>query len=171
LRLPQRPKHKIRALLSDVDGVWTDGGMYFSQIGQAMKRFNAKDGFIVATMQAAGVPILWVTGDDSAITRARARKLGIQCVCPGVEGKGKCVRQLMASYGLKADEVAFMGDDLSDLPGMTQVGLSICPADAADPVLEAADWVTARDGGQGAVREVCDQILKWNAELDQEGPQ
>ncbi|MBP8954976.1 MAG: HAD family hydrolase [Armatimonadetes bacterium] len=169
MRKPDRPDNRIKALFSDVDGVWTDGGMYFSQVGQAMKRFDVKDGYIVQFAQRAGIQIVWVTGDDSAITRARARKLGIECVCPGVEGKRECVRALLESKGLEPGEVVFMGDDLSDLMGMEAVGIKACPADAVPAVLEAADWVTERTGGHGAVRELLDQIMAWNAELEQEG--
>jgi YrbI family 3-deoxy-D-manno-octulosonate 8-phosphate phosphatase len=143
--------------------------MYFNQTGQGFKRFNVKDGYIVEYVRRAGVRIVWVTGDDSLITQARARKLGIDCVCPGVEGKRDCVQRLLGQYGLKREEVLFIGDDLSDLPGMAEVGLTACPADAVPDVLEAADWITARDGGHGAVREICDQVLKWNAELEREG--
>lgn len=163
-KLP-RPKARIRALISDVDGVWTDSGMYFDADGQAMKRFDVKDGYIVHVMQEAGVSILWVTGDDSEITRARAERLGIDEVCGGVEDKGECVRRLLESHSLRPDEVVYIGDDLSDLPGMAQVGIAACPADAVAEVIASADLVTTNLGGKGAVREVCDLILTWNAEL------
>jgi len=169
LRKPPKPKVRIKAIFSDVDGVWTDGGMYFDQVGQAMKRFDAKDGFIVEYMRRAGVRIIWVTGDDSGVTRARARKLGIDCVCPGVEGKRECVCDLLGDLSYRPDEVIFVGDDLSDLPGMAETGIAACPADAVREVLEAADWITERNGGHGAIREICDQVLQWNREFDEEG--
>ena len=130
--------------------------------------FRRHDGYIVQSAQRAGIQIV---GDRRrlAITRARARKLGIECVCPGVEGKRECVRALLESSGLEPGEVVFMGDDLSDLMGMEAVGIKACPADAVPAVLEAADWVTERTGGHGAVRELLDQIMAWNAELEQEG--
>lgn len=160
------PGRAVRALITDVDGVWTDGGMYFDHGGQALKRFDVKDGYIVGVMRRAAVLVLWVTGDDSDVTRARARWLGIDGVCSGVEDKGACVRQLMAQHDLRREEVVYMGDDLNDLPAMAEAGLTVCPADAVAEVRAAADLVTAGGGGHGAVREVCDMILKWNAQLE-----
>lgn len=162
----QRPAHRIRALITDVDGVLTDGGMYFDAQGQAAKRFNVKDGFIVGTMRRAGVLLAWISGDDSDITRARAQRLGIAEVYSGVEDKGECLRDLMERHGLRPQEVAYMGDDLNDLPAMRLVGFSACPADAMPAVAAAAHYVATRRGGEGAFREVCDLILLWNSELD-----
>lgn len=166
----RRPVCRIRALITDVDGVLTDGGMYFDRNGQALKRFNVKDGYIVRTMQESGVLMAWVTGDDSDITRARAARMGIDELHSGVDDKGQCVAALLARHGIAADEAVYMGDDLNDLPGMEQVGFCACPADASPEVLRHADLVTTAKGGEGAVREVCDLILEWNRELDRRGP-
>lgn len=156
------PKARIRALLTDVDGVWTDGGMYFDQRGQALKRFDVKDGYIVALVRESGVRVVWVTGDDSDITRARARRLGIDQVCSGVEDKGACVQAVLTEHGLCPDEIVYMGDDLNDLPAISAAGFSACPADAVPQVQEAVSLVLSRKGGHGAVREICELIMKWN---------
>lgn len=160
------PDTPISALITDVDGVWTDGGMYFDHDGQRLKRFDVKDGYIVGVMRRAGVLMLWVTGDDSDVTRARAQWLGIDGVCSGVEDKGACVRQLMQQHGLRREEVVYIGDDLNDLPAMAEAGFTACPADAIAEARAGADLVTTGRGGHGAVREVCDMILKWNAQLE-----
>ena len=161
-----KPRARVRALVTDVDGVWTDGGMYFDASGQAVKRFNVKDGYIVGSMGDSGVLIMWVTGDDSDITRARASKLGIDEVCSGVEDKGQCVRALLERHDLRREQVVYMGDDLNDLSGMAEAGLTVCPSDAVAEVKQAADLVTTHAGGNGAVREICDLILMWNAEFE-----
>ncbi len=163
-----RPATAVRALISDVDGVWTDGGMYFDAAGQALKRFDVKDGYIVRVLQQAGVIVAWVTGDDSDITRARAARLGIDEVCNGVEDKGDCVRRLLERRGLTPAQVVYMGDDLNDLPAMAAAGLAACPADAVAAVRAVADIITAHGGGRGAIRELCDLILQWNVELERE---
>jgi 3-deoxy-D-manno-octulosonate 8-phosphate phosphatase (KDO 8-P phosphatase) len=156
------PQTRVRALLTDVDGVWTDGGMFFDANGQAVKRFDVKDGFIVRPLQEAGVRLVWVTGDTSAITRARAKRLGIDELHEGVEDKGAVVREFLTRNALQPAEVVYMGDDLNDLPAMAEVGLAVCPADAIPAVLAAADLITTRPGGHGAARELCDLIIKWN---------
>jgi len=166
----RRPVRRVRALITDVDGVLTDGGMYFDRGGQALKRFNVKDGYIVRPMQRSGVLMAWVTGDDSDITRARAAKMGVDELCSGVDDKGRCVRELLVRHGIGSGEAVFMGDDLNDLPAMDQVGFCACPADASPQVLRRADLITSAKGGEGAVREVCDLILEWNRELDRRGP-
>jgi len=159
-----RPTARIRALLTDVDGVMTDGGMYFDAGGQALKRFDVKDGYIVRPLQRAGVLLVWVTGDDSAITRARAAKLGIDELHSGVEDKGAVVRDFLQRHSLAREEVAYIGDDLNDLPAMAEAGFTACPADAVAEVQAAADLVVSRPGGAGAMRELCDLILQWNQE-------
>lgn len=160
--LDPRPKAIVRALISDVDGVWTDGGMYFDRNGQALKRFDVKDGYIVRPLQEAGVAIIWVSGDDSEITRARGRKLGIDQLRVGVEDKGAEVRDVLETLGLQPDEVVYLGDDLNDLPAIAVAGFSACPLDAIAAVRRAVTRVLTRPGGHGAVRELCDLILEWN---------
>jgi 3-deoxy-D-manno-octulosonate 8-phosphate phosphatase (KDO 8-P phosphatase) len=160
--LDPRPKGIVRALISDVDGVWTDGGMYFDRNGQALKRFDVKDGYIVRPLQDAGVAVIWVSGDASEITRARGRKLGIDQLRLGVQDKGAEVRDVMDTLGLQPDEVVYLGDDLNDLPAIAVAGFSACPEDAIDDVRRAVTRVLRHRGGHGAVRELADLILQWN---------
>lgn len=158
----QRPSGHIRALLTDVDGCLTDGGMYFDAAGQALKRFDVKDGYIVGPLRRAGVMLVWVSGDDSAITRARAHKLGIDELHSGVEDKGQVVRDFLCRHGLGPQEVVYLGDDVNDLPAMAEAGFCACPADATPEVRAAADLVLTRPGGHGAMRELAELILQWN---------
>ena len=163
----QRPDKRIRAFFSDIDGCQTDGGMYFGPEGQAIKRFNVKDGYIVAVLQQAGVKVIWVTADDSDISRARARRLGIDELVSGVKDKGIALFELKEKYNLETDETVYLGDDLNDLPAFAQAGLTTCPADAVPQVLAVADYMAEHNGGHGAFREIADLILSWNDELEQ----
>jgi len=156
----------VEILIMDVDGVLTDGGMYFDAQGQALKRFDVKDGFALARLHDKGFPTAVVSGDASAITRARAQRLGITYVVLGRMDKEDAVREVLASAGVSAENAVYVGDDLSDLPPMQLAGLGVAVADAVDEIKAAADWVTERPGGGGAVREVCDAILAQLADRD-----
>jgi 3-deoxy-D-manno-octulosonate 8-phosphate phosphatase (KDO 8-P phosphatase) len=155
----------IRALVTDVDGVQTDGGMYFGPEGQVLKRFNVKDGYGTVALLRAGVLVAWITADDTEIVRERARRLGITELHSGVADKGACLRDLRERHGLRRAEVAYMGDDLNDLPAMAEAGLGACPRDAVAEVAAEAAYVSTRKGGEGAVRELCDLILRHNARV------
>jgi len=149
----------VEILIMDVDGVLTDGGMYFDAQGQALKRFDVKDGLALVRLHEMGFPTAVVSGDDSAITRARAERMHITHVVLGRMDKEDAVREVLADAGVRAERAVYVGDDVSDLPAMRAVGLGVAVADAVDEVKAAAGWVTERPGGRGAVREVCDAIL------------
>jgi 3-deoxy-D-manno-octulosonate 8-phosphate phosphatase (KDO 8-P phosphatase) len=149
----------VRLLCVDVDGVLTDAGMYYGPDGEVLKKFNTRDGMGLARVRAAGVALAIISGEDSAIVHARAAKLNIDDVFSGVTNKLDIVKDLAASHNLTPDEVAYIGDDLNDLNAMEFVGLPCAVADAADPVKQAARYVTKRRGGDGAVREVCELIV------------
>jgi len=164
----------VGILILDCDGVLTDGGMYFDAGGQAMKRFDVKDGFGLVRLAAMGFPTAVVSGDDSPISAARCRILRIAHVVLGRMDKEQAVTELLESTGIAAESAVYIGDDLSDLPAMHVVGLGVAVADATDAVKAQADWVTERGGGQGAVREVCDAIIEQLARRDEaagEAPQ
>jgi len=150
----------VSILILDCDGVLTDGGMYFDADGQAMKRFDVKDGLALVRLAEMGFPTAVVSGDQSAITAARCAKLRIAHVMLGRMDKQAAVRELLAETGLDARAAVYVGDDITDIPAMRMAGLSVAVADAADAVLAEADWVTQRPGGRGAVREVCDAIIE-----------
>jgi YrbI family 3-deoxy-D-manno-octulosonate 8-phosphate phosphatase len=150
----------VRILMLDCDGVLTDGGMYFDESGQAMKRFDVKDGLGLVRLTEMGFPTAVVSGDQSAISAARCDVLRIKYVVLGRMDKETAVRELLEETGLPAESAVYVGDDISDLPALHMVGLGVAPADAVDVVKGQADWVTQRPGGHGAVREVCDAIIE-----------
>lgn len=150
----------VRILLLDCDGVLTDGGMYFDSSGQAMKRFDVKDGLGLVRLADMGFPTAVVSGDQSAISAARCDILRIGHVVLGRMDKEDAVREILAETDIPAEGAVFIGDDVSDLPAMHMVGLGVAVADAIEAVQTAADWVTEKPGGHGAVRQVCDAILE-----------
>jgi len=154
----------VRILMMDCDGVLTDGGMYFDANGQALKRFDVKDGLALAMLADMGFLTAIVSGDQSAITAARCDVLKICHVVLGRMDKEAAVRELLAETGIPAEAAVFIGDDITDLPALRMVGFGVAVADAVDAVRAEADWVTRRPGGHGAVREVCDAILAQLAE-------
>jgi len=161
---------KIRLLLLDVDGVLTDGGIIYSNIGSEIKVFNVKDGLGIRLLIEAGIRVGIVSGRESGALRCRCRDLGIDDVYENVSDKRLILPQILEKAGVAAGEVAFMGDDLPDIPLMKAVGLPIAVSDATEAVRNTADWITAAKGGCGAVREVCESLLKaqgrWEAVLE-----
>lgn len=150
---------RIRLLCVDVDGVLTDAGMYYGPDGEVLKKFNTRDGMGLARVRAAGVAVAIISGEDSAIVHARAAKLQIDDVFCGAADKLVAVDELCGRHSLTLDDVAFVGDDLNDLPALERVGLACAVADAAEPVQSVAHYVTRRRGGDGAVREVCELLI------------
>jgi len=153
------PPHEVKLLLLDVDGTLTDGGLYFTGEGQAMKRFDVHDGLGLVRLQRAGVEVIIISADRSPIIRMRAQKLGIRAVIDGCQDKGQAVRMLLEERELDPSVALYMGDDITDLAAMAEVGYSAAPANAVEAVRESADYVTGSSGGHGAVREVCDLIM------------
>ena len=150
---------RLRALVLDVDGVLTDGGLYYGDHGEALKKFNVRDGMGLRRIREAGLAVALVTGEETEIVRRRAEKLGITDVFGGVEDKRRVLGEFLASRGIAPGDAAFVGDDVNDLPALELVGLPIAVPDAVPEVLRAAHLVTGRRGGEGAVRELCDAIL------------
>lgn len=150
----------VRILFLDVDGVLTDGAMYYGDAGEALKRFHTRDGLGIRLLREAGVRVVLVTSEDSAIVLRRAEKLGLTEVHLGVQRKGVEVDRVLAEAGLSPEAAAYVGDDVNDCEALCRVGLAVAVADAEEPVKGAAHYVTRRPGGHGAVREVCDLILK-----------
>lgn len=150
---------KIKLLATDVDGVLTNGDMIYTDTGQT-KVFNVRDGLATRLALISGLRIAWITGNVTPVVAARAKDLGIEDIYQGARYKTVALNELMNRYGLSADEVAFIGDDLNDLPAFETAGVSVAVNDAAPEVKEAADIVTERPGGSGALREVIELILK-----------
>lgn len=151
---------KIKLLLLDVDGVMTDGRIIYDNDGGETKAFDVKDGHGLKLVQRAGIQVGIITGRQSAIVDRRAAELGIGLVYQGVKDKSVPFKEILEKFALKADEIAYVGDDIVDLPVMRQVGFSATVADAVDDVKTFADMVTKRPGGRGAVREICDFLLR-----------
>lgn len=151
---------RVRLLLTDVDGVLTDGGVYYGAEGEVMKRFNIRDGMGVERLrELAGVETGIVTGELSPSVAKRAEKLKIAELHLGVKQKLERVREIAARRGLSLSEIAFIGDDVNDLQVLQAVGLSACPGDAMPEVKQICDVICHRLGGLGAFRELAELIL------------
>ncbi|HSS44342.1 MAG TPA: HAD hydrolase family protein [Thermoanaerobaculia bacterium] len=159
---PKRGQPKIRALFFDVDGVLTDGRVYLSDDGREFKVFNTKDGHGIKRAVQAGLQVAWISGRTSRATELRAREVGVRYCYQGVADKLKVFRALCRRWNVTAAETAAMGDDEPDVPLLEEAGFSACPADAAPPARKAADVVLKRAGGDGAVREFVEHILRYN---------
>ncbi len=151
---------RIKLLLLDVDGVLTDGGIIYSDNGREIKRFNVKDGLGIRLLIKTGIKIGVVTGRSSKALYHRCKNLGIVHIFDNVKDKASILDRIIAQTQVSSEEIAFIGDDLPDLELMKRVGVSIAVADAHEVVLKNADMVTRVKGGKGAVREVCETILK-----------
>lgn len=159
----------IKFLAMDVDGVLTDGKLYFGRNPDPMVAFHVQDGFGLQLARAAGIRLAWITGRKNISILARSRELEIDDVVMGVSDKLATLQELLTRNNLFFSHTAFIGDDLVDIPVVSAVGLGVAVADAVPDVKEAADYITTRGGGAGAVREVVDMILKrsgrWDAAL------
>jgi 3-deoxy-D-manno-octulosonate 8-phosphate phosphatase (KDO 8-P phosphatase) len=150
----------IRLLLLDVDGVLTDGRIVFDSNGIESKFFNVKDGHGIKMLQRAGITVGIISGRESQVVANRAAELGIELVYQKSLDKMIPYRDILAKTGLTDHQVAFMGDDIIDLPILRRVGFAVAPADAVSDVFPHVHFITKNSGGWGAVREVCDLILK-----------
>jgi 3-deoxy-D-manno-octulosonate 8-phosphate phosphatase (KDO 8-P phosphatase) len=150
----------IRLLLLDVDGVMTDGRIVYDANGLEIKAFNVKDGHGIKMLQRHGIEVGIITGRTSVVVDFRARELGISLLYQGSLKKLESYADVKLKTGLVDSQIAYMGDDIIDVPVMRRVGFSAAPPDALPEVLAVADFVSVNAGGKGAVREVCDLILK-----------
>lgn len=149
----------IRLLALDCDGVLTDGGVYVDDEGREFRRFNIKDGLGLKRVMEVGIHVAIISGATSTAAVHRANSLGIQEVHIGVEDKLTCLKKICERIGVQYPTVAYMGDDLPDLPLLDAVGLSCAPSNAVEVVKARVRLVIARAGGEGAVRELCDILL------------
>ena len=151
---------RIRLLVLDVDGVLTDGGLYYGPSGEDITRFHVQDGLAMVEARRAGLALAVISGRTSASVTRRLVDLGITEVHQGVQDKSTVLAALTTRLGLDPAEVAVMGDDLVDLPVMRRAGLALAPLNAVREVREAAHWVSRRAGGEGAVREAVELLLR-----------
>lgn len=159
---------KIKLLLLDVDGILTDGRITYSSDGTETKSFDVKDGHGLKMLQRAGIDVGIITGRESSVVERRAQELGINILYQGAKDKLIPFREILEKFSISEDEIAYVGDDIVDLPILLRVGFSATVADALPEVVARVDYVTERAGGQSAVREICDLILKeaglWDSE-------
>lgn len=151
---------KIRIFVMDVDGTMTDGSMYYSQNGEELKRFFVRDGMGIILLQKAGIKTALLTSEDSDIAKKRGEKLKIDSIITGSKNKTRELKQLVEDFNLEMENVAYMGDDVNDLHAMKLAGFSACPSDAVESVKSISDYASVYPGGRGAVREICELILK-----------
>ena len=159
---PQQSKNKktkYKMFLTDCDGVLTDGGMYYSEKGDELKKFNTRDGVAFRLLRENGIITGVITGEDMALNKRRREKLKIDVLAPGCTQKAATISKLCATYKVDPDEVVFVGDDLADIDALELVGLGCCPSDANEKVRSSCKIVTKAKGGEGVIREIVDMIL------------
>ena len=150
---------RVELLVLDVDGIFTDGGLYIGSDGTHFKKYNTRDGMGVRLFHEAGLRIGIISGHATESTVRRFSRLGVEDIHVGVEEKGAVIRSLMEKYGLEREQTAAMGDDVMDLPMLEEAGFSVTVPEGHESVKKVASYVTTAPGGQGAVREVIEIIL------------
>jgi 3-deoxy-D-manno-octulosonate 8-phosphate phosphatase (KDO 8-P phosphatase) len=164
MKLNSRALHsrlkKIRCLLTDVDGVLTDGKLHFTSDGQEFKTFDIQDGHGIAMAQRVGLLIGFISGRPSVATAKRAADLGVSILHQSPSNKAEMVAEVLKTHNLQPDEVAFVGDELVDLPALRRAGVAVAVPNAVPEVKAFAHYITKRPGGDGAIREVIELILK-----------
>jgi 3-deoxy-D-manno-octulosonate 8-phosphate phosphatase (KDO 8-P phosphatase) len=151
---------QVKLLVLDVDGVLTDGRIIYTDSGEQIKQFSSRDGLGLRLLMDNGILVGIITGRISGALTHRCRNLGIDLIFDGIFNKAEALDRMARKTGIDPSAMAFMGDDLIDLPAMARAGVAIAVADAADEVKARADIITRASGGKGAVREICDAILK-----------
>jgi 3-deoxy-D-manno-octulosonate 8-phosphate phosphatase (KDO 8-P phosphatase) len=156
----------INYLILDVDGVLTDGSIIIDDLGNETKHFNVRDGHGLKLLMRAGIDIILITGRTSQVVEHRARELGITEVYQGAKNKVEILEEIFRKNNISGESVAYIGDDIVDIPVFKKVGLSVAVADASEHARKSADYISKSNGGQGAVREICEMILmvqgKWD---------
>ncbi|NOX08103.1 MAG: 3-deoxy-manno-octulosonate-8-phosphatase KdsC [Gammaproteobacteria bacterium] len=159
---------KIKLVIFDVDGVLTNGQLIFGDDGQEYKAFHSRDGHGMKMLIHNGIDIAIITGRTSNVVKHRMKNLGIQHVYQGKLDKRPAFIEIMEKLNLKREQVAYVGDDIVDLPVLLQAGFAVTVADGHSLVKQHADWVTPHNGGEGAARDVCEFILKAQDKLEDE---
>lgn len=163
---PITPPTALKLMAFDVDGVLTDGSLFYTEDGKELKAFNTLDGQGLKMLQKAGIRLAIITGRKSGCVEHRARNLGIDLLYQGVEDKRQVMSTLVRKLGYSFAEAGYMGDDVVDLPVMRACGFSAAPGNAHELVKRHASYTTQREGGRGAVREACEYLLQARGQLD-----
>ncbi|MEJ2214593.1 MAG: 3-deoxy-manno-octulosonate-8-phosphatase KdsC [Gammaproteobacteria bacterium] len=156
---------KVKLVIFDVDGVLTDGSLFLGDDGQEYKAFHSKDGHGMVMLQQSGIAIAIITGRTSNVVEKRMQSLGIKHVFQGQKHKLPAYQEIKQQLELADEEIAYVGDDVVDLPVMTRVGLAVAVQDAHALTKEHAHWITPSNGGRGAAREVCEMLMKSQDKL------
>lgn len=156
---------KIRLMAFDVDGVLTDGKLWYSNDGEIIKGFHVLDGHGLRLLKESGILVALITGRQGAIVDRRAAELGIDIVQQGVRNKAQALTQLGQDHGMNMEQIGYMGDDLIDLAALQRAGFAASVPNAPSYIVQAAHWVSERPGGQGAARDCCDLILASQGRL------
>jgi len=151
---------QIKLVITDVDGVLTDGGMYYSKNGEELKKFNTKDGMAVELLSNIGIKTIFITKEKSTIVKKRGKKVKAALILIGIKNKESHLPTITKQFKVKNSEIAYIGDDVNDLEIMKKVGFSGCPQDAVDKIQCQADYVCTKSGGYGAFREFTDVIIE-----------
>ena len=151
---------KIKLMAFDVDGVFTDGSIIYDEDGKETKHFNAKDGQGIVCVEKEGIITVIITARENQTVAKRAENLGITELYQGVKYKLPVLEEIMKKYNFTFENVSYMGDDLPDICILEKVGLPCCPADAVDEVRDKCSFISTKDGGKGAIRELCDFVLR-----------
>jgi N-acylneuraminate cytidylyltransferase len=155
----QKMQRQYKMFLTDCDGVLTDGGMYYSENGDELKKFNTKDGMAFELLRKHNIITGIITGENRELVRRRAEKLHIDELFMGVKDKAAVIRQLSEKYNISTDDIVYVGDDINDIEALKLAGLGACPCDAVEVVKSAADMVLSCKGGEGVVRELAEKVI------------
>ena len=155
-----------KLVLTDIDGVWTDGGMYYDNAGNELKKFNTSDSAGVLFCKMLNIPLGIVTGEKNDIVIKRAEKLDIDILYMGVKNKLGVVEELSSQFKIPMSEIAYIGDDINDIKVLKTVGVSACPANAPDYIKKHVSVVLRKNGGEGVFREFIEHLLKENQQLE-----
>lgn len=161
---------RIKYFFIDIDGTLTDGKIYYSQTGDEIKAFNIKDGFVISSARKAGFEFVVITGRESMIVEKRMRELGVLEIYQGIKNKRNFFETYTKERMIDYEEICYIGDDLNDLAIMKSVGNKACPADACEEVKRIVDYISVKNGGDAAVRDILEYYLKkqndWNKVLN-----
>ncbi len=156
-----------KLILTDIDGVWTDGGMYYDQTGNEWKKFHTYDSAGVLFAHRAGIPVGIITGEETAIVQRRAEKLKVDYLFQGVKDKLAVTESLCRELQISMDDVAYIGDDINDIALLKRAGISAAPSNAPIYVQEIVSFITEKQGGEGAFREFVERLLNGSFSLEE----
>lgn len=158
--MDKKGEPEIKLFLTDCDGCLTDGGMYYSEKGDELKKFNTRDGMAFSLLQKRGILTGIITSEDVELNRRRAEKLKLDIFKPGCKNKAEIIEQLCSEYNILPENILYIGDDINDIEVLKRVGYSCCPADANKEVKDIVKYVAQARGGQGVIREIADKIVE-----------